>query len=244
MAPWPPATEPTATRARQAALCVTRRIHPPRRHPRRRPGRAGREALLRYILRPPIAQERVELRPDGLVRIALKRAYTDGTVAVEMDPLSLLCRLAASVPPPRHHIVRYAGVLASASPLRPRIAPPRAIAEIPVAETPTNDAPPKRAGGTYRPWAELLKRTFTPLRSVDLRGLRRLRPLRFDVDVLHCPKCNGRMKLVAMVTNPVSIARYLAKLGELADVPPRAPSRGPPYWKSTVLRRKALGDVA
>jgi hypothetical protein len=55
---------------------------------------AGREALLRYILRPPIAQERVEPTKDGLVRIALKRAYSDGTVAVEMDPLSLLCRLA------------------------------------------------------------------------------------------------------------------------------------------------------
>jgi len=29
---------------------------------------AGRQALLRYVLRPPVAQERVELRPDGLVR--------------------------------------------------------------------------------------------------------------------------------------------------------------------------------
>ena len=45
-----------------------------------------------------------------------------------------------------------------------------------------------------------------------------------------------------MVTNPVSIARYLAKLGVLADVPSSAPSRGPRYWNSTVLRRKALGD--
>ena len=62
---------------------------------------AGREALLRYVLRPPLAQERVTPRDDGLVRIALKRAYADGTVAVDMDPLSLLCRLAASVPPPR-----------------------------------------------------------------------------------------------------------------------------------------------
>ena len=51
---------------------------------------AGREALLRYVLRPPIAQERLEPRPDGLVRITLKKAYTDGTVAVDMDPLSLL----------------------------------------------------------------------------------------------------------------------------------------------------------
>ena len=28
----------------------------------------GREALLRYVLRPAVAQERVEQRPDGLVR--------------------------------------------------------------------------------------------------------------------------------------------------------------------------------
>jgi hypothetical protein len=34
------------------------------------------------------------------VRITLKKAYTDGTIAVDMDPLSLLCRLATSVPAP------------------------------------------------------------------------------------------------------------------------------------------------
>ena len=70
-----------------------------------------------------VAQERLEPRPDGLVRITLKKAYTDGTVAVDMDPLSLLCRLATRVPPPRFHTVRHAGVLAAASPWRPRIAP-------------------------------------------------------------------------------------------------------------------------
>ena len=36
------------------------------------------------------------------------------TVAVEMDPLLLLCRLATSVPPPRFHTVKYAGVVAPA----------------------------------------------------------------------------------------------------------------------------------
>ena len=63
-----------------------------------------------------------ELRlPDGLVRIALKGAFSDGTVAVDMDPLSLLCRLAAIVPAPRLCMVRYSGVLASASKWRPLI---------------------------------------------------------------------------------------------------------------------------
>ena len=56
----------------------------------------GREALLRYILRPAVAQERVTRGPDGLVppvgdhearRIALKKAFSDGTVAVDLDPL-------------------------------------------------------------------------------------------------------------------------------------------------------------
>ena len=59
---------------------------------------AGREALLEYILRPSVAQERVTRGPDGLVPIALKKAFADGTVAVDLDPLSLLSRLAASVP--------------------------------------------------------------------------------------------------------------------------------------------------
>lgn len=65
---------------------------------------------------PPLAQERVESLQGGLVRIVLKRAYADGTQAVEMDPLSLLCRLATSVPPPRYHTVKFAGVLAPARP--------------------------------------------------------------------------------------------------------------------------------
>ena len=59
---------------------------------------AGREALLRYVLRPPIAQERLEPRPDGLVRITLNKAYTDGTfavLAVIKEPASIARTLAA-----------------------------------------------------------------------------------------------------------------------------------------------------
>jgi hypothetical protein len=183
---------------------------------------AGREALLRYILRPPVAQERVLPTKDGLVRIALKRVFTDGTVAVEMAPLSLLCLLAMTVPPPRYHTVKYAGVLASASQWRARILPK------PVVDTTVEAPPPRelaRRGCTYRPWAELLRRTFA-------------------VDALECPKCKGRMKLLAMVTGAKSIRRLLASTDEPLEPPARSPNRGPPYWASTVLRRTAFGDVA
>jgi hypothetical protein len=141
----------------------------------------GREALCKYVLRPVVAQERITHGPDGLVRITLNRStgasdvsrspkcqpsgwhgekkpFADGTVAVDMDPLSLLCRLAASVPPPRLHTVRYCGVLAPASKLRSRVVPKPAPAPVNDAETETET--PKRGGSRYRPWAELLQRCF------------------------------------------------------------------------------------
>ena len=51
------------------------------------------------------------------------------------------------------------------------------------------------------------------------------------------------MRLLAMLTEPKGVARYLRALGEPTEAPARAPARGPPYWKSRVLRR-AIGDEA
>jgi hypothetical protein len=95
----------------------------------------------------------------------------------------------------------------------------------------------------------LRRRTMTPLRNASVaaigRSANRAELLRrtFAIDVLECPTCKGRMKLVAMVTEPRNIVRFLSALGEPTDVPARSPNRGPPYWKSTVVRRKALGDA-
>jgi hypothetical protein len=49
------------------------------------------------------------------------------------------------------------------------------------------------------------------------------------------------MKLLAIVKDPASIARYLPT-GEPTEAPHRSPKRGPPYWKSRVIRPLALGD--
>ena len=176
----------------------------------------GREALVRYALRPPLAQERLTRAGDDLVRIALKRPFSDGTVAVDLDPLSLLCRLVTTVPPPRFHTVRYAGVLASASKLRPRIVPhpPPSATDAIEASTPKGGA---RCG--WRPWAELMQRVFS-------------------VDVEKCPLGGGAMKLRAIVTEPVNIRRYLRHLDEATALPHRAPARDPPYFRSSAVRRK------
>jgi hypothetical protein len=62
------------------------------------------------------------------------------------------------------------------------------------------------------------------------------------MDVLSCPTCQGRMKLLAPVKGPASITRYLATVGDATEAPRRSPGRGPPHWKSRVLRRQVLGE--
>jgi hypothetical protein len=62
-------------------------------------------ALSTAVATPPVARS----DDADLVRIELRRPFQDGTLAVDLDPLSLLSGLAAAIPPPRSHTVRYAG---------------------------------------------------------------------------------------------------------------------------------------
>ena len=74
----------------------------------------------------------------------------------------------------------------------------------------------------YRPWAELLKRSFR-------------------IEVERCSKCGGRPKTRALVITAAGIRRYLRWLGEPTEPPALAPARGPPFFQSVALRRK-LGE--
>jgi hypothetical protein len=75
---------------------------------------------------------------DRLVRITLKKPFSDGTVAVDLGQLSLLSSLGVggrtACPfgdQEARPTVRYAGVLASASKLRARLAPKPAVLQNP-----------------------------------------------------------------------------------------------------------------
>jgi hypothetical protein len=194
----------------------------------------ARARLVRYVLRPPLAKERLTLLPDNRVRLDLKRPFSDGTYALEMDVLSLLARLAASVPPPRAHLVRYSGVLAPASPWRPLVIPqaepaPAATPQTPAAPSAHTKPPPKppRTGPRcrYWPWAELMRLTL---------GL--------PVDT--CPHCGGRMKLRALVRDRESIERFLRHQSLWAEPLGLAEARPPPYYRSvTRLRPSAQVEL-
>jgi hypothetical protein len=45
----------------------------------------------------------------------------------------------------------------------------------------------------------------------------------FAVNVLACPRCGGRMRVVATIEDPVVIRKILTHLGLPTDVPPPRP---------------------
>ena len=84
------------------------------------------EQLCRYITRPAIANGRVSRNRTGDVVLRLKSPYRDGTTPVVLSPLEFMQRLAALVPRPRLHLIRFHGVLAPHAKLRAAIVPQRA----------------------------------------------------------------------------------------------------------------------
>jgi hypothetical protein len=190
---------------------------------------AGRHRLIKYILRPPVATQRIQRLGNGRVRLQLKRPFGDGTFAVEMDELSLVARLAAMVPPPWQNQVRYSGVLAPAARWRSRIVAtaPGNEAQTAVAAVwqhlgrPPDDAAkpsvPNGKGCRYWPWAYLKARTFGEQSTT-------------------CTSCQGQLQLRALVHDPHSIHRILTHLHLPPHIPKPAPARGPPYHRGPVHR--------
>jgi hypothetical protein len=166
--------------------------------------RAGLERLSRYVLRPPLAKARIERRADGTVRLGMKRAWSDGTLAFEFSPLEFVEKLAAILPPPRKNQVIYHGVLTGNSKLRREIVPkpiPRQDPSKTLSRPSKNPAPlPNIQRDVPRkPWAELLAHVF-------------------GVDAFLCPNCGGRMVFRCMVEG-LATQKVLAGLER---------SRGPP----------------
>jgi hypothetical protein len=50
----------------------------------------------------------------------------------------------------------------------------------------------------------------------------------FGFDVLACPRCGGRLRLIALIEGATVVARILAHLGLRTEVPRPQPARPPP----------------
>jgi len=186
--------------------------------------RATLERVCKYILRPPLARDRLTLGGDGRVFWELKRPYDDGTTHLVFEPLVFLERLAALVPPPKSHTVLYHGLLSSHAAWRAEVLPEPEPVAAPVSDEspalhqslvahaqalaePVEDVPELRARRLR--WAQLLQKVF-------------------GLDILHCDRCGGRREVVAFIVRPAEIQRICAHLGYPTEPPLIAPARAPP----------------
>jgi hypothetical protein len=129
------------------------------------------ERLCRYITRPAIAEKRLSLTKQGLVRYELKTPYRDGTTHVIFEPVDFIAKLAALVPKPRVNLTRYHGVFAPNSKHRVWVTPARrGKGNWKVAAGQDENTPAQRH--VAMTWAQRLKRVF-------------------NIDVETCRACGG-----------------------------------------------------
>jgi hypothetical protein len=174
------------------------------------------EKLARYAGRPPVASERLSALSDGRLLYRLKRRWRDGTTHIILGPLEMMEKLSALVPPPRFNLVRFHGLLAPAAGWRAMIvAAPRADSESPhpacPAKAPVSLSENRQAESEskMRPrnysWAQLMRRVW-------------------DIDVLECPRCGGRMRVLCAINAPAAIRKILDCFGLPSRPPPIAPA--------------------
>ena len=216
--------------------------------------RPGVERLVRYCARPPFALERLHAldgnaslaSPEARLMYRLPGPDVHGRTALILTPLELLKRLSRLIPPPRVHRHRYHGVLAPNARLRSRVvamgpteadAPGESL-EADEASAPAppgeqdSEAPPPPASGPGPPrrsparlrWAQLLARIY-------------------EVLPLLCPSCGGEMRILAFLTEPVTVRTILVHLELPHCPPPLTPARGPPQH-DLLLDQTPAFDVA
>jgi len=136
--------------------------------------RQGLEQLCRYITRPALAIERVQGNAAGQVVLTLKTPWRDSTTHLVMSPLEFIQRLAALVPRPRLHLIRFHGVLAPNAKLGAMVVPQEP--EQPAQAAPATDGQAQCAH--HRPmrlsWAAVA--SVLPSRAVAVQATRRPGP--------------------------------------------------------------------
>jgi len=183
-----------------------------------RPEDAGAtERLVRYLMRAPVSQERLELDPDlAEVRLRPKAAGHDGRAENEverLDPDEAVARVIAQIPEPRKHLIRSDGRYANAA--RAKREREAAAGEGPsqAATASAPGSPPSEPDSAERKAAR--KRWANLIRHI------------YEVDPLVCPRCGGRMKIIAFITEARVIRAILDSVRR--NCPPSAAgSRHPP----------------
>ena len=164
--------------------------------------------LIEYMARGPLSNERLEILPNGDVKLTLKTAWQNGVTHLVHTPSEFLERLVAIIPPTRSHLVRWSGVFAPNSRYRKLIAPNPSVKkgfqfEDDSATEADGSMLPKRMFKNYT-WSKMLAKVF-------------------KIDFTICPDCGGSLEKIAAVLDPQQVRRYLKYVGLEYEAPARAP---------------------
>ena len=151
------------------------------------------------MARGPLSNERLEILKSGDVKLQLKTKWNDGTTHLLFTPEEFLEKLSALIPPPKSHLVRWGGCLASNSPYRKKITLKPQIKKGFQFDEETGEK-------TYKSksWSIMLSKVF-------------------KIDVMTCEKCGGPMTAIGKVQDPDSVKKYLKHLNLDYEPPPRGP---------------------
>ena len=130
------------------------------------------EQLCRYLLRPSLSHQRLELLSGGRVRLKLKTPWSDGTSHLEFTAWELFERLASLIPRPRANLIRYHGCFAPNSKWRREVVPEK--------QEEGAKSEPAARGRHWISWSSLLRRVF-------------------EIEVLVCADCGGKCQLVSVI---------------------------------------------
>jgi hypothetical protein len=184
------------------------------------------ERLLRYAARPAVALDRLSKLPDGRLAYRLKRIWSNGATAVVFEPQDFIARLAALVPAPRVHLTRFHGILAPAASWRSLIVP-KPLADEPIvssrAVTPTAEKSPSNVAIPANPEGNVTPTASRPNYTWAILMMRV-----FQIDVLRCKQCGGRLQIIAAIHPPDATRKILACLGLPCRAPPLRAATSPP----------------
>jgi hypothetical protein len=151
------------------------------------------------------------------VRVSLRAPWRDGTTDFVFDPVDFLGRLAVLVPRPRVNLILCYGMLGARAGRRTE-----AVRRV-SAET----SPPEPAGAVDRVAADTDGEVTHPAEGRGWRWAALMRRT-FGFDGLACPRCGGRLRLIALIEDAAVIGRILHHLGLPESIPTPRPARAPP----------------
>ena len=188
--------------------------------------RGVQRSLAEYISRPAISLKKIRYEPfKG--RVLFHTTYSEyfkENVHL-FDPLDFLAELTQHIPPARVQLIRRYGLYSS------RIKGhwtrmPYVLQRAPSGWTSHNDdaaatASNRAESGVGSPTREVpATETDAPDARARRRAWARLRARVYEVDPLVCPRCGARLRVIAVIQNPVQITKILNHLVRTGRAPP------------------------